>query len=429
MGKYVRELDSAPSIDGGSLIAVSESTTDTSFKSTVNNLTSNLETINTRSTGNKSGIGSISSAGGTSAILTNPVDFDAITIGTRIDIGIYNFFVEGKVSPDLLNVYPDVASFSNTTFTYIYPYLGNVNVSGTASSYIHDNLVRFKSDVDFTGKITSKGGFTVEQGLTVDSGGVIVVTGGVDIQVGDLNISGDLTCDGVLNVSNIDTDTITCDNLTTNSVRAERTLSANSGPDKDRYRIYNNTATNLRLNITPKGVIQTPDKESFRAVLLQQQIINKKDQNQTVLFYIRDDDSSPFAWDNTGGFYSPTSTYTHQSSAGDNIYPYLFPDADGIFLIEARVNISGNLYFAEQFETVDFYMTSNYPSGTNFLKSTYMIVNTKPSELLAFNIYLSISDIFPMKIGTELTCYIDNNLSTGINLDPEESFFTMTRLL
>lgn len=210
-GKYTKDLDPAPSIDGASIMGVSEETTEELYKTTINNLTQNFETANFTNAGGTSSAGTLSSGGPPEElVLSSSVDYDAITLGSALNIGGDIAHVENKTSPNKVIVHPgDLGPYTNATFTYTLPYIGNINSTGVADSYINTELTGIKTDVLIRGTETLEGSLDVIGGdITGD---------------GDLTISGTSTANSVVATINVSTN-----NVNTTTLSAASSVSASS---------------------------------------------------------------------------------------------------------------------------------------------------------------------------------------------------------
>lgn len=239
MGKYTRELNPAPSIDGDSLVPVSEETTDDLYKSTVLNFGKNQETSVCKNVGNHSSVGTLSTgASTTELVLSNSTDYDNLTIGTVITVEGDLQHVEQKVSPNKVIVFPDTGETrSNVAFNYSYPFWGNVLSTGETAGYSNKNLTRLKTDLDLAGIVSAND--LISQSLTSNT-----------VIADDITATTSLSSTGTFNTSDINCSYLKADN----KITAKKIVQEGSG---DSLRFMDMNEQNETFRIANDGVIST----------------------------------------------------------------------------------------------------------------------------------------------------------------------------
>lgn len=122
MGKYTRDLETAVSVNGQSIVPVSEETTDELFKVSVNFFTQYFESAILNNKGVLNSIGTAVTGSTSSHLnLSSNLDYDDIAIGSNLVIDGTDQLVRAKFGFPEIYVAPG-GSFSAQAFTYQKPY-------------------------------------------------------------------------------------------------------------------------------------------------------------------------------------------------------------------------------------------------------------------------------------------------------------------
>lgn len=257
-GKYTRQLTEAASIDGDTLVAVSEDSTDDLYKTTLNTFSKSFDALSVSNTGNTVATGTVTKGSNTQLFCSSSVDFDNLVVGSMIIVLTYTVSVEKKIGTDELTIYPAiVAPITAESFTYSDPYASFVASNDEAFAYFNDTTVKIDSHI-MTGGISATGSISASVNLSA-TGTLNVPTvsattvGATTVNTDNINATGtiittDLNISGDLSVDTIEVDT----------------LKPSGTSVSDQIDMYSSKDTLKNLHVSTGGGIQTPRNEFFR---------------------------------------------------------------------------------------------------------------------------------------------------------------------
>jgi hypothetical protein len=249
-GKYTRELTEAPSIDGDSLVAVSEETTDDLYKTTLNDFSTSFNVTSVSNLGNIISAGTVTKGvGDTELLCSSAADFDEIMVGSTIVVVGSAVTVEKKVGANTLNIFPGIsAPVVAEAFLYSHPYTAYVASSGDPDAYFNTEAARIKAPL-YTDVINSSGDISTSADVasaTVHS---------TDIFSDTLNVGSIVSTD--ITTTTIDTGSIETNVLKVKEIRPVGSQSYNH------QAFYNYSSPEEILHIASNRCAQTPSNEYF----------------------------------------------------------------------------------------------------------------------------------------------------------------------